>query len=561
MRARLIWPCCSESRLLSTMSTSPRLALLLALIGGSLLQAQAIAPLDRAVVVSGERLLGRATAQPGVTAFLGIPYAEPPVGARRWAPPAPYVPRHRVRDATMFGAACPQDRGIDSFIERLARAFDGVARMVHWPDTTSEDCLTINVWTPAGAPGGARRPVMVWIHGGSNVTGGTSQTIYDGARLAARGVVVVSLNYRLGVLGFFAHPALTEDSPLKVSGNYGLLDQIEALRWVQQHIAQFGGDPGQVTVFGESAGAMNILHLLVSPIATGLFHRAILQSGAPVARLATRFEAESAGVAVATALGVSGTNVLNQLRAASPDALLDAYGRTTPGGGNGLADAIIDGWVLPDATGRRLATGQYQRMPLLIGSNADELTSLINMLPPFERSSGGYRVLTNGLFGRFGGFVVRRKYRAPSDTAVEPAVIALATDAVFTCPSRYVARTLGAAQQPVYRYLFTRVVPGGESLRAYHSADLGYMFGNVEPWLPPLPKADLDLSDTMMRYWVNFAKRGDPNGEGLAQWPLAGPDGDQYLELGVPIVPGRGRARGFCDLYDKALPKQWPAVQ
>jgi para-nitrobenzyl esterase len=509
------------------------------------------------VTINGERMVG--VARDRVRAFLGMPYAEPPIGDRRWAPPVPHRPRVVERDAGAFGPACPQGRGIDAFVKTLAVAFDAADRMVPWPTITDEDCLTVNVWTPASVT--TPRPVMVWIHGGSNVTGGASQSIYDGTHLAERGVVVVSLNYRLGVLGFFAHPALTSASPLRASGNYGLLDQIEALRWVHRHAAAFGGDPSQVTVFGESAGAMNILHLLASPLAKGLFSRAILQSGAPVARLSTRTEAESAGVAVAKVLGATGDNALSLLRAASADKLLEAYASATPGGGNGLADAIIDGHVLPDATGRLLATGQYTRMPMLIGSTADELTSLIKMLPPFERSPSGYRGLTNGLFGRLGGFVVRRQYRAPADSAVEPAVVALATDVVFTCPSRFVARTVTAAQQPVYRYLFTRTVPGGEELRAYHSIDLGYMFGNVEPWLPALPPEDLALSNTMMQYWVNFATTGDPNGAGLPSWPTAGDDGDRYLELGAPIVTGTGRGRAFCKLYDKALPKQWPAVQ
>jgi para-nitrobenzyl esterase len=512
-----------------------------------------------AVTVAGERLIGRAgVAAPGGV-FLGVPYAEPPVGDRRWTPPVPYRARHSERQADRFGPACPQGRGIDDFLKRLADAFDGTARLVPWPTETSEDCLTLNIWTPTLTPG-ARRPVMVWIHGGSNVTGGTSQAIYDGARLAQRGVVVVSLNYRLGVLGFFAHPALTAASPLKTSGNYGLLDIVEALRWVQANVASFGGDPGQVTVFGESAGAMNIAHLLGSPLARGLFQRAILQSGAPVAKVQSRAEAESVGVTIATALGATDGDALTRLRSATSDQLLAAYAKATPAGGNALADAAIDHWVIPDATGRRFATGGATTVPLLIGSTADELTSLTMLLPTFERTRGGYRSLTDSLFGRVGGFVIRRQYRAPSDTAVESAVVRLGTDVVFTCPSRFIAERVGAAQQPVYRYLFTRVVPGGEELRAYHSIELGYMFGNVEPWLPPLPPTDLALSETMMRYWVNFAVTGNPNGAGLPEWPTAGADGDRYLELGDPIRVGSGRGKKFCDLYEKALPKQWPSA-
>jgi para-nitrobenzyl esterase len=511
--------------------------------------------------VDGVPVVGAGRTANNIDRFLGIPYAEPPVGSRRWAPPVPYVPRAASIAASAFGPACPQGMGIDDFVRGLARVFGREAQVPRWPTTTSEDCLTLNVWAPAHETSAAPRPVMVWIHGGSNVTGGTSQTIYDGEQLARKGVVVVSLNYRLGVLGFFAHPAITAASPIKTSGNYALLDQIEGLRWVQRNIAAFGGDPSQITVFGESAGAMNILHLLASPLAQGLFHRAILQSGAPVAKLATRGEAESAGMRIAETVGATGPDALAKLRTTPTDQLLAAWDKVTPGGGNALADAIIDDWVVTDATGRRFTNGEYARIPLLIGSNADEITSLQSLLPRYERTTRGYRSLTDSLFGKVGGFVIRRQYRAPNDAAVQAAVTALATDVVFTCPSRFVARVRSTSEQPTYRYLFTRVVPGGEALRAYHSADLGYMFGNVEPWLPPLPQTDHALSETMMKYWINFAMRGDPNGPGLPEWPTAGANGDRYLQLGDPIATGTGRSKRFCDLYDKALPKQWPAVQ
>jgi para-nitrobenzyl esterase len=508
------------------------------------------------VTVAGETLVARPGSAPGSAILLGIPYAEPPVGARRFAPTVPAAPRAGLRDATRFGPACPQGPGLDGFVRRLAGAFGTTDRVRPWPDRTSEDCLTLNVWTPSLDPR-ARRPVMVWIHGGSNVTGGAAQPIYDGAALSALGVVVVSINYRLGVLGFLAHPALSASAPLRTSGNYALLDQLEALRWVQRHIATLGGDPGRVTVFGESAGAIDLAHLLASPLSTGLLHRAILQSGAPRARVPPRAAAESAGRRLTTRLGAaSDQEALALLRALPADSLLAAYAAVTDGG-NALAEPVIDGWVLPDATGRRIVEGRFTRVPLLVGSTANEMASLTTLLPPFQRTRGGYRGITSALFGQLGGFVVRRQYRAPRDADVEPAVIALATDVVFTCPTRALARAAAAHGLEAWRYLFTRVVPGGEALGAYHSIELGYVFGNVEPWLPPLPAWDYTLSRTMMRQWVAFATAGDPNGAGLPAWPIAGAEGDRYLAIGDTFTVEAGRGARFCALYDRSLPGQW----
>jgi para-nitrobenzyl esterase len=303
-------------------------------------------------------------------AFKGIPFAAAPVGDRRWRPPAPITPRHGVQKATEFGPSCIQQQGTMDFYRAIAETFGQDPSLVPDLGPFSEDCLYLNVWTSSWGED-ELRPVMVWIHGGGNTAGSASEVYYDGARLARRDVVVVTFNYRLNVFGFLAHPALTAESEHGSSGNYALLDQISALRWVQRNIASFGGDPKRVTIFGESAGATDIAYLMSSPLARGLFHRAIMQSGGyGVSEFRTLAEEEAVGEGLAAALDVGESDeVLTAMRAVCAEELHRVAVETYPAGFNA---PNVDGWVLPEAPAETFETGEHIRVPLMIGLNGHE---------------------------------------------------------------------------------------------------------------------------------------------------------------------------------------------
>lgn len=502
-------------------------------------------------VAGPDTLEGDWSGRPAVAVFRGIPYAAPPVGPLRWRPPEPARPRGGVRPARDFGPSCPQSNRLDGFARGIAAAFGRADRVPPSNRRTSEDCLTLNVWTPDSAAHGPGRPVMVWIHGGSNLSGEGSAPLYDGSALARRGVVVVTLNYRLGALGFLAHPALTAESPDRSSGNYGLLDQIAALRWVQRHIAGFGGDPGRVTVFGESAGSIDLLHLLASPAARGLFHRAIAQSGAPMGAVPRLAAAEPGGAALAQALGAAD---LAALRTAPADRILAEADRLLAAGRLTLGP-VVDGAVLPDAPGRLFDRGRQHPVPLLIGSNAREMASLPYYLPRIDRTVAGYAGYLRAIAGP-GAPRLAQLYPASADGEVEGALTDLTTDLYFTCPARFAARRMARAGAPAWLYHFTRVLPGGERLGAYHAAEIGYVFDTREPWLPAAAE-DAALTDAMMRYWVRFAATGDPNGDGLPLWPAHDEPGGRYLELDRRIEAKAGLKQEACDLVDRGLPLLW----
>jgi para-nitrobenzyl esterase len=415
----------------------------------------------------------------------------------------------------------------------------------------NEDCLFLNVWTANLPRRDALQPVMVWIHGGSNVMGEAVGGWNQGEAQAGLGVVVVAINYRLGALGFMAHPGLTAESPNRSSGNYGLLDQLEALRWVQRNIEAFGGDPARVTVFGESAGAINVLHLIASPLSTGLFQRAAVQSAA-VGGMPRLDALERRGVELATAAGAGPTGEnLASLRALSADAIVKAASSFSFG-------PVVDGWVVPDVTGRRFEQGFVQRVPLLIGSNALEASTLRDLLPPIERTAVAYRAWVTTTFGPAAG-TVGSLYPASTDAAVEPALLMLITDVLGTCSARFAARSMAAAGAPAWRYYFSRVQPGGERLGAYHAMEIQYVFGSFDPLLP-YDDTDRRLSNAMMRYWTRFAATGDPNAGDLPSWPAYATDTDRHLDLGSSIVAGHHLKAELCDIADAGFRTQWGPI-
>jgi para-nitrobenzyl esterase len=458
-----------------------------------------------------------------VRVFRGIPYAAPPVGALRWKPPQPPA-AWTVRDAFVFGPSCPQ---LQSPLNKDLAA--------------NEDCLTLNVWSPAGA---AKLPVMVWIHGGGLVAGGAAQPTYDGAHLASGGkVVLVSINYRLGPLGFLAHPALS-------SGNLGIHDQIAALRWVQREIAGFGGDPASVTIFGESAGGESVCALMASPLAKGLFARAIIESaqcvsyGKALRPLHTGEPegAEEQGLRVAKAAGCPGTDAAAAacLRGKSADELLraapPALGFLSKGEHYGLT---VDGALLPSSPADALAAGKLAEVPLIIGTTKDEATLFTTGVK--LRLPVVYTAIVRKLFPGAADRIVEI-YAPDRFGSPKKAFDALVTDLVFACPARRTARTV---HQKVWRYLFT--VARDPALGATHGSELGFVFGTVNS-----PSAsEAALSQRMQRAWTQFAHTGDPG----TDWPAYTAGRDVYLELATTTTAARVEAGNpGCDVLDKLAP-------
>ena len=480
--------------------------------------------------------------QANIWSYKGIPYAAPPVGNLRWKPPQPVAAWTSPRACTSYGPACPQPTG-GELLPSLAVG------------ATSEDCLYLNVWSPAHSPS-QKLPVMVWIHGGSFVTGAGSLSVYDGANLAGKGVVVVTINYRLGPLGFLALPALSKESPQGVSGNYGLLDQIAALRWVQKNIAGFGGDSARVTVFGESAGAISVLDLMVSSLAKGLFQRAIAESGILLDRgfgvktAGTLAQAEADGQSFAKKLGVDPNgDVAAAMRAKSPAELLAAAQ-----GGAGLTDIglpwrpVADGYVLTDLPTVLWATGKELPVPLLLGTNADEGNAFLSEFPS---TVAGYTSTMDSIFGTFEGQALAL-YPAKNDAEVKPTFSRVLTEVGFAGTARFVARSLsGSASSPskVFLYQFTHV-PLNNPLGAFHSVEIPYVFGNISLFAGT-GTVDQQLSAAIMGYWTRFAATGDPNGGGATVWPAYASATDQNLQLGDAISVGSGLYRQACDLADQ----------
>jgi para-nitrobenzyl esterase len=442
-----------------------------------------------------------------VVAFLGVRYAAPPVGDLRFRPPEAPACAPGVTPAQAFGPRCTQ-------IEKDAQG-DIIA--VHG----EEDCLTLNVWTPA--TGAGDRPVLVFVHGGGNATGGSDEGLYHGARLAAaQDVVVVTLNYRLGALGFLAHPGLAVESPDGVSGNYGILDQIAALRWVQDNIAGFGGDPSRVLLFGESAGAVDTCTLVGSPKAAGLFHRAIVQSGACRERTLDVVLTEISEPFVANAGCGSASDLLGCLRAVPAEELV----KTAPDGYPNVA-ALEQGWgphvdgvVVPEATLDALAAGAHNRVPLIVGANAEETE---RSAPPML-TVAAYEAYLDLTFGPLADEVLALYPAATADEA-RAAFVAITSDIKFVCNARRTARAADAGQdEPVFRYHLTYTgydAPFGEP-SAFHGLELVYIFGNFDRLIDGFeyqPNADdLALAGLLQSAWARFAAAGDPVVDGL-DWP------------------------------------------
>lgn len=434
------------------------------------------------------------TARDGVTAFRSIPYAAPPIGALRWKAPAAPKSWRGVRAADAYGPVC-----IQSPVDWAGHALDH----------TSEDCLTLSVWTPNIAPS-ARLPVMVWFHGGGYTAGAGSQ--YDATALAKHGAVIVTVNYRLGALGFLAHPALAAESPLHSSGNYGLLDQVAALRWVRANIAHFGGDPRNLTIFGQSAGGGSAMLLTVSPLARGLFQKAIFESAAALRLPAApdgagprRPDAEKAGLALAAKLHADTLAALRALPAAT------FLGGDVAGISQG---PIIDGKIVPDDITAAYRARRDAGVPLLLGWNSNESARFISGV------TRAYYLANIASAGPLAP-VFLRLYPAGSDAEAAVNAVDLASDTGFAWRGWSLAEArLGKTAPATFLYQFDNPPPGPGGTRtkgAVHSDELRYVWGDSDPAYP-WPAADHALETAIQTYWVNFARTGDPNGPGLAHW-------------------------------------------
>ncbi|MCP4628455.1 MAG: carboxylesterase family protein [bacterium] len=460
-----------------------------------------------------------------ISVYKGIPYAAPPVGDLRWRPPVPVNGWEGIRPATEFGPIQPQ---------RISPASGGVTSEME----QSEDCLYLNVWT-SSAEKSERLPVMIWFHGGAFEIGAGSVPGYDGTKLAEKGVVVVTCNYRLGIFGMFAHPLLTEESENNASGNYSLLDQIQVLKWVQQNISQFGGDPNRVTIVGESAGSRSVTLLMVSPLAKGLFHRGICQSGAAREVSEPLTVREEKGVEIAEKLDAKS---LEELRTKSYDELTAVK--------NFSAHPIVDGWVIPEDPVTLYAQGKQFRLPLIIGFNHDEVTMFIRESPVKTRED-----FTRFIGLRFGDRAdeVLKLYSPSSDEEVHDTLNRAFTDVAFIQHARKQLRWMNAAGINSYAYYFTRVPPtlAGKHLRAHHGAEIAYVFGNIGSQWGEATDIDRALSETMMTYWTQFAASGDPNTENLSRWPVYETSCDPYLVLGESIQVENQLHKPSLDLLDE----------
>ena len=450
----------------------------------------------------------------GVVSYKGVPFAAPPVGDLRWRPPAAPAKWKGVRKAEAFGPACPQPNREDG---------GGGGRA----DKQNEDCLTLNVFTPASAKKGAKLPVMVWIHGGAFRLGSSSFPIYEGGPLASQGVVLVTVNYRVGLLGFFAHPGLTAaaqpDAPL---GNYGLMDQVAALKWVQANIAAFGGDPANVTVFGESAGGSSIIYLLTMPAAKGLFAKAIVESGGGTQRPPALAETEKRGLGYVKAMGLPETASLADLRARPAEDWIKAQGALAGGLGFG---PFVDGRLVKETPLEAIRDGRAQDVPLIIGANSNEASVLTTL----GVNPAAARIALRDKYDE-----VRKLYG--EDLPDAEFLRQVMGDLVFVAPSRWVAqKTASGASTWLYYFSYVATARRGSVPGASHGSEIVYAFGTWRN-TPLLARAaseeDKAISTAMSACWVAFAKTGAPSCAGAPTWPAYTASSDQEMEFGSPIA-------------------------
>lgn len=473
-------------------------------------------------------IAGEFNQETGIYAYKGIPFAKAPVDSLRWRPPQPVTKWQDTLDATEFGPICMQPNP-QPFLMWTQEFIAPAGNM-------SEDCLNLNIWTEEGSAN-AKRPVIVFIHGGGFSSGSNSVPIYNGAKMAQKGVVFVTINYRVGSLGFLAHPELSEESPNNASGNYGLLDQVAALEWVQQNIEKFGGDPGNVTIAGQSAGSFSVNYLVASPLAEGLFHQAIAESGAallptnPIAGNNSLENAEKQGQKAAQSVGAESISELRNLPA---DSIVSIQQRFFP---------IVDGNFLPEPIHKLFKSGDYNEVPVITGWNADEG----NFGGPIQ-DAAAYRQSIHQRFGESADEVLQL-FPAENDSVARQSQLDLGSLLTFGLQSwKWMKMQNETGESDVYLYHFTRNLPYTEDQQdygAFHTGEVPYAYHTLHTSDRPWSETDRQLAETMSSYWVSFAEDGNPNGENLPEWPASQADeystiyfGD-YVELGS--VPSKER--------------------
>ena len=495
-----------------------------------------------------------------ILAFKGIPYAAPPVGDLRWRLPAPPTPWQGELDATAMSPACTQPP-----LPEDASFYAGE------PVPENEDCLYLNVWT--GASNAAeKRPVMVWIHGGGFVGGTAATPLYDGEQLARDGVVLVSINYRLGLQGFFAHPALTAESPHGASGNQGLHDQIAAVQWVQNNIAAFGGNPENVTIFGESAGSISVCYLTATPLAAGLFHKAIAQSGGCFAPHKTLDDANGVmpqapgeiegsghdiGVGIAAALGVEGTGAeaLQALRARDAKEMIGALAES--GASAPWRSIFVDGHMFPDQMRALFESRRANQVDAIVGATADEGTTLYMNMPETDYDAWAAEVASQ--FDEPHAARLTAAYEDIAKSSTKTARQQMLGDLTFNWEMRTWARIAEAAGTDAWLYQFSHAPPAGEygrSLGAFHAAEIAYAFRNGgSAFSAPgeWDETDHEVARIVSGYWVSFASTGSPNGEGLPDWPVYRAAEDLALEITATPRAVAGLRKERLDAYDALL--------
>jgi para-nitrobenzyl esterase len=481
----------------------------------------------------------------GVRSFKGIPFAAPPVGDLRFRAPQAVSSWEQPLDATRLGAACAQG-------SVLSGAFE---------PQSSEDCLYLNVWTPDPAPASGL-PVMVWFHGGAFILGSGGQKQYEGQNLAAQGAVIVTINYRLGPFGFLGHPALAAEEPGSGTGNYGLLDQRAALAWVKRNARAFGGDPGNVTIFGESAGGFSVASHLVAPGSRGLFHRAIVQSGIrPGVLLSSVEQAGAMADDLAKVVGCSAGD-LACLRAVPAEKLTVGLSNPSPPPG-GLFEGsvklavwlpVFDTVFFPEQPSQLYESGALAPVPLLLGTNKSEGALFhARLLGDVKISDeAAYAEVLGRAYGA-GAAAVLGRYPASAYPSPDAALAQIETDGLFTCPARRMARASARLGSPTFRYQLLRKADGGitSPLGATHGSDLPYVFGNDDT-LGSLGDDSVPLSTAMIGFWTRFARSGDPNAPASSEaaWPPFTQANEAHMALDLPLSSGAGLDGETCDFWD-----------
>ncbi|MCR9269151.1 MAG: carboxylesterase family protein [Hyphomonadaceae bacterium] len=540
-------------------------------------------PLEKGPVLTlsqGEIQAGTDRDNPDILQINGIPFAGAPVGDLRWRPPTRPANWEGVRDGTEFGAECIQARsGSSEFLSDLLNGMGLNAVQRHLatvviengpPPVESEDCLFLNVRT-ANAGSETLQPVMVWIHGGSHQTGSGSLDIYQANQLVENGVVLVTINYRLGPFGYLAHPALSADDENGVSGNYGLLDQVASLIWIRDNIQVFGGDPDNVTIFGESAGAQSVTEIMSTPLSEGLFHKAILQSGASTynangltTAIEGRMSMHEAGLAFMDGLAPRDASAAD-LRAIPATEIIAHIPNKMH-----LGDYVlptVDGLVIPKLMGQAIGDGSIHNVPILAGYNADEATLFYSdiqkptiLVPEFPEALDDRLDLMREIYGETNGNTLIDLYGLDDPETYQTGETDMLGDDLFGVHMRYLAKSNTTQGAPSYLYHFTRIPPSkSQTIGAFHAAEIFFVFGSHSP-LAGLTEEDKVLTEAMGKYWTNFAKTGDPNGAGLPAWPVYDPAIDEWMTFNPSIEVKQGVRAEKLDILEETLVRRVAAA-